>query len=144
MKCRMTEKRNTMIMTAVGVFMIALGAAAGLMLPDEEHLLVRLAGVVTGAGTAFAVIGAGILLWRGAVGKERAAESEMAMQDERGQMIAYKAQNVMAFAAVISLIVVELTALMRGDRLYMLLCACLCLLSAAAKVIAMRVYDKRM
>lgn len=144
MKCKLTEKRNMTVMLVVGLAMIAVGALGGYVLPDEQHVLVRLAGMMTGMGLSFTVIAAGVLIWRSAVGEARATESEMQMQDERGQAIASRAQSVLAIAAVMSLIAIVVIALVRGDGFYMLLSGALCVLCAAVKLVSMWAMGRRM
>ena len=144
MKCKLTEKRNMTVMLVVGLAMIAVGALCGYVLPDEQHVLVRLAGMMTGMGLSFTVIAAGVLIWRSAVGEARATESEMQMQDERGQAIAYRAQSVLGIAAVMSLIAIVVIALVRGDGFYMLLGGALCVLCAAVKLVSMWAMGRRM
>ena len=144
MKCKLTEKRNMTVMLVVGLAMIAVGTLCGYVLPDEQHVLVRLAGMMTGMGLSLAVIAAGVLIWRNAVGEARANESEMQMQDERGQAIAYRAQSVLAIAAVMSLIAIVVIALVRGDGFYMLLSGALFVLCAAVKLVSMWAMGKRM
>ena len=144
MKCKLTEKRNMTVMLVVGLLMIALGALAGYLLPEEQHVPVRMAGFVTGAGLAFTLMAAGVLIWRNLVGEKRANESEMQMQDERGQAIAYRAQSVLAIAAVMSLIAILVIALVRGDGFYMLLSGALCVLCAAVKLVSMWAMGRRM
>ena len=144
MKCKLTEKRNMTVMLVVGLAMIAVGTLCGYVLPDEQHVLVRLAGMMTGMGLSLAVIAAGVLIWRNAVGEARANESEMQMQDERGQAIAYRAQSVLAIAAVMSLIAIVVIALVRGDGFYMLLSGALCVMCAAVKLVSMWAMGKRM
>ena len=144
MKCKLTEKRNMTVMLVVGLAMIAVGALGGYVLPDEQHVLVRLAGMMTGMGLSLTVIAAGVLIWRSAVGEARATESEMQMQDERGQAIAYRAQSVLAIAAVMSLIAILVIALVRGDGFYMLLNGALCVLCAAVKLVSMWAMGRRM
>ena len=144
MKCRLNEKKNMRIMLVAGLAMIAVGALGGYMLPDEQHVLVRLAGMMTGMGLSFTVIAAVVLIWRSAVGEARATESEMQMQDERGQAIAYRAQSVLAIAAVMSLIAIVVIALVRGDGFYMLLSGALFVLCAAVKLVSMWAMGRRM
>ena len=144
MKCKLTEKRNMTVMMVVGLLMIALGALAGYLLPEEQHVPVRMAGFVTGVGLAFTLMAAGVLIWRSLVGETRANESEMQMQDERGQAIAYRAQSALAIAAVGALIVIEVAALVRGDEFYMFLGAALCVLCAAVKFVSMWALGRRM
>ena len=136
--------KSSLMLLIVGLTMIAVGALGGYLLPDERHLLVRLAGFATGAGLAFTVMAAGVLIWRSLVGETRANESEMQMQDERGQAIAYRAQNALAIAAVGALIVIEVAALVRGDEFYMFLGAALCVLCAAVKFVSMWALGRRM
>ena len=144
MTCKLTEKRNMTVMALVGLAMVCLGALAGGLLPEEEHALTRIAGAVTGAGTAFALMGGGVLLWRRIIGEQRARDGELAMTDERGQQIAYKAQSALAIAAVMALVIILLVATVRGDALYMTLASGLCLLSAAVKLAAWRFHSRRM
>ena len=144
MKCKLTEKKNMTVLLILGLTMIAVGALGGYLLPEERHLLVRLAGFATGAGLAFTVMAAGVLIWRSLVGETRANESEMQMQDERGQAIAYRAQSALAIAAVGALIVIEVAALVRGDEFYMFLGAALCVLCAAVKFVSMWALGRRM
>ena len=100
--------------------------------------------MVTGMGLSFTVIAASVLIWRNAVGEARANESEMQMQDERGQAIAFHAQSVLAIAAVMSLIAILVIALVRGDGFYMLLSGALCVLCAAVKLVSMWAMGRRM
>ena len=144
MKCKLTEKKNMTVLLTVGLVMIAVGALSGYMLPEEQHLLVRLAGFVTGAGLAFTLMAAGVLIWRNLVGEKRANESEMQMQDERGQAIAYRAQSALALAAVAALIAIIVVALVRGDEFYMLLGSALCALCAVVKFVSLWALGRRM
>lgn len=144
MKCRLTEKKNMTVLLIAGLVLLIGGAAAGRLLPEEQHLAMRLAGFVSGIGGAFAAIGAAVLIRRAVIGEERAKDSELSMQDERGQMIAYRAQSLLAVAAVLSLCAVVLVSLVRGDTFMMLLAAGLCLVSAAVKAGALWFYGKRM
>ena len=144
MKCKLTEKRNMTVMLVVGLLMIALGALAGYLLPEEQHVPVRMAGFVTGVGLAFTLMAAGVLIWRNLVGEKRANESEMQMQDERGQAIAYRAQSALALAAVAALIAIIVIALVRGDGFYMLLASALCVLCAAVKFVSLWALGRRM
>lgn len=144
MKCKLSEKKNMTVLLIVGLVLIAVGALAAYLLPEESHMLVRLAGFATGAGLAFTVMAAGVLIWRSLVGESRANESEMQMQDERGQAIAYRAQSALAIAAVGALIVIEVVALVRGDEFYMFLGTALCVLCAAVKFVSMWALGRRM
>lgn len=144
MKCKLTEKRNMTVLLTVGLVMIALGALAGHLLQEDQHVLVRLAGMATGVGLAFTMMAAGVLIWRNLVGEKRANESEMQMKDERGEAIAYRAQSALAIAAVAALIAIVVIALVRGDEFYMFLGAALCVLCAAVKLVSMWALGRRM
>ncbi|MCI7736416.1 MAG: hypothetical protein MSL26_04625 [Clostridiales bacterium] len=144
MKCKQTEKKSMTVMLIVGMILLIGGFGAARLLPEEQHLATRLAGFVSGIGGAFAAIGAVVLIRRAVIGEERAKDSELSMKDERGQMIAYRAQCLLAIAAVLSLCVIVFVSLMRGDTFMMLLAAALCLVSAAVKVGALWFYGKRM
>ena len=142
MKCRLTEKKKLTVMLITGLVMIAIGAIAGYLLPDEEHLATRIAGFVSGIGSSLAIMAGVVLLRRARLGEERAKDSELTMHDERGMAVAYKAQNVAAIAAVLGLIGVSLLALARGDELYALVCSWLLIAVALGKLIAWHIYNR--
>lgn len=144
MKCRLTEKKTMTVMLITGLVMIAIGAISGYVLPDEEHLATRIAGFVSGIGSSLAIMAGVVLLRRARLGEERAKDSELAMHDERGMAVAYKAQNVAAIAAVLGLIGVSLLALARGDELYALVCSWLLIAVALVKLIAWHIYNRTM
>ena len=144
MKCKLMEKKNMTIMLIVGLVMMVVGGVAAFLLPEEAHTLTKVAGMVNGMGLAFAVMSGAVLLRRKRMGEERAKDSELAMNDERGMMIAYKAQSVTAIAAVLGIVAIMLTALYRGDRLYMNICLVLCFAVGAVKMAAWHIYNKKM
>lgn len=144
MKCRLTEKRNMKIMLGVGLILAVFGAIAACLLPEEQHTLTRMAGMLTGIGTAFAVMAAAVLIRRAVIGEERAKDGELVMQDERGLAVAYKAQNVAAIAAIFGIVLMMVVALVRGDELYMMLGTAICCAVAVIKLAAWYIYNKRM
>ncbi|MBR5288984.1 MAG: hypothetical protein IKU34_10420 [Clostridia bacterium] len=144
MKCKLTEKKNMTIMLIVGLVMIVVGLVAALLLPEEAHALTKAAGVINGMGFALAVMSGAVLLRRKRLGEARANDSELAMSDERGVMIAYKAQSVTAIVAIIGIVVILLTALFRGDTLYMIMGTVMCFVIAAVKFGALQIFNKMM
>lgn len=144
MKCKMAEKKNMKVMLIIGLAMIAIGAVMGFMLPEEAHWQTKAAGVLSGGGFAFTVMAAAVLIRRKRLGEARANDSELAMNDERGIAVAYKAQNVAAIVAILGIIVIMLTALFRGDLLYMSLGVGVCFAVAFAKLIAWYIYNRIM
>ena len=144
MKCKWANGKMMKTMLIVGLAMMVVGAVAAYFLPEEAHLLTKLAGMVSGMGMSFAVIGGAVLLRRKRLGEELAKDSELAMTDERGVMVAYKAQSVTAIAAMLGIVAILLTATVRGDKLYMTLGLILCFAVGAIKLIAMHVYNKIM
>ena len=64
--------------------------------------------------------------------------------DERGQLIALKAQNILALCVTFSMCAMVVVATVRGDTLYMLLGGVLLLLSAAGKAAAAYLYGKQL
>ncbi len=144
MKCKMNEKRWMTILLAAGMLLALAGFGAARMLDGEQHMLVRIAGMVSGLGCSLAAIGGGVLLWRKIVGEKRARESELSMNDERGQMIAWKAQSMTAIAAVLALVVMLIAAVGRGDMFYVLLGSALCLAVAAVKLGLLWLYGRKM
>ena len=143
MKC-VLERKNMPLMLIIGLAMTFCGALMAYFVGEDAHTLTRIAGFISGIGGSFAVIAAVVMIWARVVGEKRAKDSELAASDERGQLIADKAQNVMAIAAVFSLIVIVVAALIRGDKFYMFLTSGLCMVCAAAKFIAGSVYDKKL
>lgn len=144
MKCRLTEKRNMTIMLIVGLTLIAIGAPAGYLLPEEMHLATRIAGFASGAGLALTVMAAAVLLRRARLGEKRARDSELTMSDERGVAVAYKAQSAMAIAAVFALVIIDVVALVRGDGFYTCVVCVLLAVVALVKLVAWYVYNKKM
>ena len=127
-----------------GVVLMVLGSIAGYLLPEEEHLATRIAGFVSGIGSALMMSGGVLLLrlWR--LGEKRAKDEELAMTDERGMVVAYKAQSVAAIAAVLALVGVSVLALARGDELYALVCSALLIAVALIKLAAWHVSNRQM
>ncbi len=144
MKCKMAEKKNMKVMLVIGLAMIAAGAILGVVLPEEAHWQTKAAGVLSGCGFAFTVMAAAVLIRRKRLGEKRAADSELTMTDERGLAVAYKAQNVAAIAAILGIVMIMLTALFRGDMLYMTLGVGVCFAVAFAKLIAWYIYNRIM
>ena len=144
MKCYLPEKKNMKVMLVIGLGMIIVGAVLGFLLPEEAHWQTKVAGVINGAGVAFTAMAAVVLIRRKRMGEARANDSELAMTDERGIAVAYRAQSVAAIAAILGIIAIMMVALFRGDALYMQLCVVLCFVVAAAKLIAWYVYNKKM
>ena len=144
MKCQLTEKKNLKVMLGVGIVLIVLGGVAAYLLPDEAHLATRIAGFVNGLGAALAAMGGVMLLRRHRLGEAGARDAELEMNDERGVAVAYKAQSVMAFAAVIALAILTIAAMLRGDTFYMIMGAVMLLVVGFGKLIALYVFNKMM
>lgn len=144
MKCRLTEKKNMTVMLIIGIILAVGGAIAAYLLPEEQHMLTRVAGMATGAGTSLAVMAAAVLIRRAVIGEERARDSELAMNDERGLTVAYKAQNAAAIAAVLGVVLLVIVAVLRGDGLYMQLGCAICIAIALIKLVAYSIYNRRM
>ena len=144
MKCQLTEKKKLKVMLGVGLALVVLGAAAAYLLPDEAHLATRIAGFVNGLGAALAAMGGVMLLRRHRLGEAGARDAELEMNDERGVAVAYKAQSVMAFAAVIALAILTIAAMLRGDTFYMIMGAVMLLVVGFGKLIALYVFNKMM
>ena len=143
-KSKMNDAKQLKMLLVAGVMLMAAGAVAGYMTPDEAHLATSIAGMASGVGSSFALIGGVLLLRRWRLGEARARDAELAMTDERGMAVAYKAQSVAAIAAILAMIAMMLTALVRGDEFYafmgsMLLCAV-----AVIKLVAWQIYNKTM
>lgn len=144
MTCKANRKKSMLIMLAIGLALMAIGAIMGALLPDEAHWQTKAAGVVCGGGSSLAVMAGVILLRRHRMGEKRAADSELEMTDERGIAVAYRAQNAAGIAAVLGIVAIMLTALFRGDELYMTLGIVLCFVVAAVKLVAWVHYNRKM
>lgn len=145
MKCGMSEKKSTTAMLAVGLVMLLGGAIAALVTGEEgSGLALRIMGFFSGLGGSLTAVAAFALVRRRVIGEARAADSEREMRDERGQMIALRAQNVFAFVATLGIIALIVTALIRDDYFYMIFGACVCFAMAIAKAAALRVYSRRL
>ena len=119
-------------------------APFNVVLPEDAHMLSRITGFFSGMGSSFVAIALVVLLRRRLLGEARAKDSELAATDERGQLIALKAQSVLALCVTFSMCAMLVVATVRGDTLYMLLGAALLLLSAAGKAIAAHIYGKQL
>lgn len=145
MKCMLKEKKGMSAMLAGGLVMLLGGVVAARVIGEEgSSLAMRIAGFFSGLGGSIAAMAAFVLIRRRVVGEARAADIEREMSDERGQMIALKAQNAFAFTATLGVIALIVTALLRNDTFYMFFGACICLVMSVAKAIALYVYGKRL
>ena len=143
-KGKLSDPKQLKGLLMIGLVLMAAGALAGYLLPNDAHLATNIAGMASGVGSSFAVIGGVLLLRRRRLGEMRAKDFELVMTDERGMAVAYKAQSAAAIAAVLAMIVMMLTALARGDEFYafmgsMLLCAV-----ALIKLAAWHIYNRKM
>ena len=144
MKCKLSNKKNMIVMLVAGIALGVLGAVAAYLLPEEAHLATRIAGFVSGVGSSLALMAGVLMLRRWRLGEARARDAELAMNDERGIAVAYKAQSAAAIAAVFAMIIMTVTALVRGDNFFafmgsMLLCAV-----AVVMLVAWHAYNQMM
>lgn len=144
MKCKLTDKKSLKILLIAGLVLIAVGAIVGYLMPEEAHLATRIAGMASGMGSSFTLIGGVMLLRRWRLGEARARDAELAMTDERGMAVAYKAQSVAAIAAVFAMIAMMLVALVRGDEFYALMGSVLLIAVALIKLAAWYIYNRTM
>ena len=144
MKCRAMQNSWLKAMLASGIVLLAGGLIWAYGVGAGEGLPMRLAGFLCGLGGALAAIGGGCLLLNGLRGERRTKEQALHMEDERGLTVAYKAQNAAAIAAVLAIVAIAVTALVRGDHLYMMMGSAACCLVALVKIIAWYAYDKTM
>ena len=144
MRCKLTEKKRMKVMLIVGLILTALGSAAAFFMPDEAHLATRVAGFAAGLGFSLAVMSGAVLIRRRRRGDARAKDAELAMTDERGLAVAYRAQNVAAVAAVFAMIALMIAALVRGDDFYAMMGSFLLCAVALVKLAAWYFYNKTM
>ncbi len=145
MKCTFNSKTASRATLVAGLVLMMGGIAASRMIGEEgSSLAMRIAGFFSGLGTSIAAISAFALIRRRVIGEARAADDEREMSDERGQMIALKAQNVLAVTAVLGVVALMVAALIRDDTFYMFFGTCICFAMCLTKGIAMRVYGKRL
>lgn len=144
MKCRAMQNSWLKAMLAVGIVLLAGGLIWAYGVGAADGLPMRMAGFLCGLGGALAAIGGGCLLLNRIRGERRTKEQALHMEDERGLTVAYKAQNAAAIAAVLAIVAIAVTALVRGDHLYMMMGSAACCLVALVKIIAWYAYDKTM
>lgn len=144
MKCRAMQNSWLKAMLAAGIVLLAGGLIWAYGVGAADGLPMRMAGFLCGLGGALAAIGGGCLLLNGLRGERRTKEQALHMEDERGLTVAYKAQNAAAIAAVLAIVAIAVTALVRGDHLYMMMGSAACCLVALVKIIAWYAYDKTM
>ena len=144
MKCRAMQNSWLKAMLAAGIVLLAGGLIWAYGVGAADGLPIRMAGFLCGLGGALAAIGGGCLLLNGLRGERRTKEQALHMEDERGLTVAYKAQNAAAIAAVLAIVAIAVTALVRGDHLYMMMGSAACCLVALVKIIAWYAYDKTM
>lgn len=142
MKCRAMQNFWLKAMLAVGIVLLAAGLIWAYGVGAAEGLPMRMAGFLSGLGGALAAIGGGCLLLNWIRGERRTRESALHMEDERGLMVAYKAQSAAAIAAVLAIVAMLVAALVRGDSFYMTMGSAACILVVLVKLIAWYVYDK--
>lgn len=144
MKCKAMQRVWLKGMLAVGSVLLAAGLIWAYGVGAGEGLPMRMAGFLSGLGGALAAIGGGCLLLNWIRGERRTSEHALHMEDERGLMVAYKAQSVAAIAAVLAIVAMLIAALVRGDSFYMMMGSAACCLVALVKIIAWYAYDKMM
>lgn len=144
MKCKAMQKAWLKGMLAVGAVLLAAGLIWAYGMGAADGLPMRMAGFLSGLGGALAAIGGGCLLLNWIRGERRTSEHALHMEDERGLMVAYKAQSVAAIAAVLAIVAMLIAALVRGDSFYMMMGSAACCLVALVKIIAWYAYDKMM
>ena len=144
MKCRAMQNSWLKAMLAVGIVLLAGGLIWAYGVGAADGLPMRMAGFLCGLGGALAAMGGGCLLLNRIRGERRTRENALHMEDERGLTVAYKAQNAAAIAAVLAIVAIAVTALVRGDHLYMMMGSAACCLVALVKIIAWYAYDKTM
>ena len=144
MKCRAMQNSWLKAMLAAGIVLLAGGLIWAYGVGAADGLPMRMAGFLCGLGGALAAIGGGCLLLNRIRGERRTRENALHMEDERGLTVAYKAQNAAAIAAVLAIVAIAVTALVRGDHLYMMMGSAACCLVALVKIVAWYAYDKMM
>ena len=126
MKCRAMQNSWLKAMLAAGIVLLAGGLIWAYGVGAADGLPMRMAGFLCGLGGALAAIGGGCLLLNRIRGERRTRENALHMEDERGLAVAYKAQNAAAIAAVLAIVAIAVTALVRGDHLYMMMGSAAC------------------
>ncbi|MFR5795880.1 MAG: hypothetical protein ACLUI3_10270 [Christensenellales bacterium] len=83
MTCKWGEKKNMVVLLAVGLVLLIGGIVFNLVLPEDAHMLSRITGFFSGMGSSFVAIALVVLLRRRLLGEARAKDSELAATDER-------------------------------------------------------------
>lgn len=75
MTCKWGEKKNMVVLLAVGLVLLIGGVVFNLVLPEDAHMLSRIAGFFSGMGSSFVAIALVVLLRRRLLGEARAKDS---------------------------------------------------------------------
>ena len=78
MTCKWGEKKNMVVLLVVGLVLLIGGIVFNLVLPEDAHMLSRIAGFFSGMGSSFVAIALVVLLRRRLLGEARAKDSELA------------------------------------------------------------------
>ncbi|MEE0401500.1 MAG: hypothetical protein UDN39_06100, partial [Christensenellales bacterium] len=68
MTCKWGEKKNMVVLLAVGLVLLIGGVVFNLVLPEDAHMLSRIAGFFSGMGSSFVAIALVVLLRRRLLG----------------------------------------------------------------------------
>lgn len=142
MKCKALQSSWLKVLLVAGLVLLMAGLVWAYGIGVSGGLPARMAGFLSGLGGSLTAIGGGMLLWRRFSGEARTRERMLHMEDERGLTVAYKAQSAAAIAAVFSIVVILIAALVRGDDFYMALGTAACFVVCLVKFVAWYLYDK--
>ena len=109
------KKKVNIFWIIVGIITIALGVTMSCMLSEEEHNLVRFAGMMSGFGCGVLGVGTVKLLRDKLSSKEKLKERQIEENDERNLLIIRSAYTVSACGAYILFAIMAFVFTFLGD-----------------------------
>lgn len=104
MLCKVLKgTKFNIIMLVTGLIMLSFGIVKQNYLPESAHLASRLMGMLTGSGSAFAIVGAIRLIYKKLATPEKLKLKRIEEKDERNTMILRRASVVSNIAAALML-----------------------------------------
>lgn len=142
-KSKASNKKFAVGMTLLGVIGIVFGVVMVSGLPEGAHSLNMLAGLITGMGAAFAVMGA-LALFQMKFRKEKVRQQEIEANDERNIQILRASYTIAAIVSLLLFIIMGITFLILDMIVAALIAICGVYIEAFVIVISYDILKKKM
>ncbi len=144
MKCTLTQNKSfCRTLAAIGLISMVFGYVWNMGLPGDAHSLSTLAGMLSGAGTALALLGVIWLIRLRLVSPEKLKLERIEKNDERSVYIRGIGSSVATVAATLLFAVLAFLLLWLDYRIPAFMCIGAMYLHISVFFIAMRVASKR-